>query len=96
MSAKHTPGPWSDDVEEGIPGVFAEDGVAVAYTGEVAGIVRHFQRDNCEADARLIAAAPELLSMLVMLRKHDAASSLLFSRRDEIDALISKATGRPA
>ena len=56
-AAEHTPTPWVVDSEEGVPGIFADDGVIVCYTGEVAGISRHFQRENCEADAAFIVLA---------------------------------------
>ena len=95
----HTKGPWTVDVENGIPGIFADDGVVVCYTGEVAGIGKHFQRDNCEADARLIAAAPDLLEALSHLvdvmtvelsgnRRSDAHTRIAKAR-----AAIAKAKG---
>ena len=61
---KHTPGPWGvDDAGGEAPfGVFAEDGDAVCYLTEnpMGGLgLREYAED--QANARLIAAAPDLL-----------------------------------
>lgn len=72
MSAGHTPGPWIVCVENGDPWgartVFAEDqlenGVISAGGWDwqiAAACVNH---DDYEANARLIAAAPDLLGAL--------------------------------
>lgn len=59
--SKHTPGPWV--VES------ADDAYCIANVGNLVimpggGKVKH---DNTEADARLIAAAPDLLEALEMI-----------------------------
>lgn len=89
MSTKHTPGPWE------WTGLFIEhDGRAIAQ------LLPHGQKPN-EANARLIAAAPELLEAL----KRAISSRILsidFARnrtpeaidlRRQIIAVITKATG---
>jgi hypothetical protein len=63
MSAKHTSGPWSVDGGEEVRGerfvrVTARGGYVVARTK------RNGIDDAAEANARLIAAAPELLEAL--------------------------------
>jgi hypothetical protein len=62
MEAKHTPGPWNTDEQV----IFASSGEAVASTWkfgqfDVGGRGSHAEAD---ANARLIAAAPELLAAL--------------------------------
>ena len=56
MSARHTPGPW-DVVVKGWRSTFTISYQPSGCFGEVAEVYR-------EADARLIAAAPELLAAL--------------------------------
>jgi hypothetical protein len=77
MSAKHTPGPWR--VEDGttlVWGACLNDDettygmgypVALAQTllGSGSPFSREFRIDEAEANARLIAAAPELLSLVM-------------------------------
>lgn len=72
MSAgKHTPGPWVHDTRgQGKPDVRAASGRAVACTWMVCGSAPKSDKGyeaRCEEDranARLIAAAPELLAAL--------------------------------
>lgn len=64
MTYQFTPGPWEVDIEDGIPGVFAEDAQPICYTGEVRGFVHDWQRDTAAGDAHLIAAAPKMLGIL--------------------------------
>lgn len=88
MGTKHTPGPWYPHAtglaRSGLPEFqihWSEDGECVA---EIV---------HGEADARLIAAAPELLEALLKARRfvvssHDAVGDEL----EMIDAAIAKAT----
>lgn len=69
--AKHTPGPWSYDVEINDHGGWeAETQDITIYAGEVAISIystecAEYPDDAaCEANARLIAAAPDLLEAL--------------------------------
>jgi hypothetical protein len=69
MNTKYTPGPWNHAASELTPGRFSiyANG-PIAYTGDNGSGI-----DNAEANARLMAAAPELLKALedaraVMLR----------------------------
>ena len=84
----HTPGPWSA-VEEG---VYCSAGPVVARV-DGRGFEQYAPRDHQERDAnaRLIAAAPDLLSALKSVvslsdRKHEAW--------DAAKAAIKKAEGR--
>lgn len=85
---KHTPGPWTanlSEIDNGAPDtarIKSNKGVGVALTNH--------------ANARLIAAAPEMLKMLVNLQREIKR----LSRNDDpcpnvgdVDALIAKARG---
>lgn len=110
---KHTPGPWvvehglSSDPAKYTPGIDAvgENFTVILYgiknEGEARGI-RGRTDEEQEANARLIAAAPELLEALREVLKHEkwhaaAADEVTPSARAAIkraDAVIAKATGQ--
>jgi hypothetical protein len=79
--SEFTPGPWRYWWEEG-------------YVGEITSasgnLVAGFDTEPNEADARLIAAAPELLGALMML---DIRGGLGLQTHEYIRAIITKATG---
>ena len=102
MSTKHTPGPWAYSTsQEGwsyTVNIFQADNAAPTDGwSDVAYIIKTCageQQAIQEANARLIAAAPELLDAL------NAAEDLLHrmgmqssDAYQEIDAAIAKATG---
>ena len=93
---KHTDGPWIHRKDyDGVWHIDSEDGDEwIAKTVPMRDL---FTKDT-EADARLIAASPDLLEQLVIAR--DALSIWLpkdlISRLDPIDAAIAKATGEGA
>jgi hypothetical protein len=105
MSTKHTPGPWkirnelnrSVDSLKQIPywtvGIDDARGLAIVET-----FARWAPQDQIEANARLIAAAPELLSMVKYCRGIQKAFPDSFKATPEfgaeMDALIAKAEGR--
>ena len=64
----HTPGPWTWKIE-GFDGykLIAKDGTKVADDGSADGEYGGWMNDPNEPNARLIAAAPELLETLVDL-----------------------------
>ena len=92
MSAKHTPGPWKVYAPE-MPGTKATYGIdgpqgqAVVYFG-----ITHKDGINLLADARLIAAAPELLEFArsVVCYAGSAGDDYLADKAREI---ITKAIG---
>jgi hypothetical protein len=103
--SKHTPGPWEvypfitsqvtgDEVSEAGPDTFIQFRVQTA--AEHCCLADVIQSP---ADARLIAAAPELLSALEMIRDadNDCAKDRLpripSPARARIDAAIAKARG---
>ena len=103
MADKHTPGPWrtgredmqSYDGATGEPfaSVYCDDERAEMHLGEKLpyDIARTFG-DECKANARLIAAAPELLESLkefVGLANFDADT--VPKTTEEWDAMVAKA-----
>lgn len=86
MSAQHTPGAWVVSAAS-----FDEETGDVQYTLEGVKLIR-------KADARLIAAAPELLEALIELRRvaddKMAFKSELVAACQKADAAIAKATGQ--
>lgn len=63
MTTKHTPGPWT---MSGANTVHGPDCI-VAFVGTADEEVRRFSGERQNADARLIAAAPDLLAALELL-----------------------------
>ena len=93
METKHTPGPWNTDEQV----IFASSGEAVASTWkfgqfDTGGRGSHAE---AEANARLIAAAPDMLDALhqwaAAERMEDAEE--LENARKSRDAAIAKAEG---
>lgn len=90
----HTPGPWHiNKIGRGY-GVFTQD------THQVAGIIG-LTSERDEANARLIAAAPELLeaakklsALLHELHKEEDPEYLPAPELDDLDLAIQKAEGR--
>jgi hypothetical protein len=98
MTQKHTPAPWheAEDQAHGTRRIYAPDGYMVADAGRI------FRRSSSEmgANARLIAAAPELLEALISARHeiweltHHCTSDEKFKEQyGFIDLAIAKAKG---
>ena len=88
---KHTPGPWSIlDERRGFIVTACDDCYDVATVRNIGN------RDNA-ANARLIAAAPNMLAALQIADRTFAENGLLacHAARQEIRAAIQKATGEP-
>ena len=106
-NAKHTPGPWgveyglSSDPATYTPGIDSpgQDFTVILYgikaKGEACGIHGRTLEEQ-EANARLIAAAPELLDALAsMVRMHEEGATLVGLVGPTIEAAraaIAKAT----
>jgi len=99
MSAKHTPGPWTNQVVNTVSGVCFKVGPFPWKEGELnhACIYADYPNksgyEQCAANARLIAAAPDLLEALLAVLK------VADRKTDEFDmarAAIAKATGDAA
>ena len=98
MSTQHTPGPW--DLEEGSYG----EEIWLGGTGAGMIVVNGWVNGGCmddpvqwaklQADARLIAAAPDLLAACVeFVRKVDAGEARSTKSAEQMRAAIAKATG---
>jgi len=100
MDSKHTPGPWEQTDGHGP----TPHGTAVAQVGGnqylIASCTAYFGREGGQANARLIAAAPELLAALE--QAHMALIGYLPAHRNVVTdaaieaarAAIAKATGQ--
>lgn len=85
MNAKHTPGPWMQ-APLSPTDVIADDRLMIAMAREgMNGIAR----EQAAANARLIAAAPELLAALTHVLDRATMPGFL---RDEVKSAIAKAT----
>jgi hypothetical protein len=97
--AKHTPGPWAVDrdlnIYAGRPMFGTREAIADTYgTNKLS---------ECDANARLIAAAPELLDALRRTRKRLYDGMIILGSSPEFaaegcheaDAAIAKATNTP-
>lgn len=91
MSARYTPGPWV--TADGYGPI--EGGTAVQSTHDsnlICSCTGYYGRDGAQANARLIAAAPELLEALQMLLEFPNTGPATSAAR----AAIAKATGGAA
>ena len=102
MSAsKHTPGPWEVLRVDNILAIMPDPirGKPDSFLG-IATVQEHDEERSAgriEANARLIAAAPELLEALKAITKVNMESAvLIYQRMEEIArAAIAKAEGTP-
>lgn len=89
MSAQHTPAPWSDGLHhQGHLAIQSDNGRLVAFCGAISR--NDGQLENL-ANARLIAAAPDLLACLLDVL--DADGDLDAMDFNRYRAVIAKATG---
>ena len=91
MQTKHTPGPWHIGVRTYHAGrdVYGPKGEPVAVADDAITAT-----PEAEANARLIAAAPELLAALqAIMDDPDAVDHILHLDAVAADAAIAKATG---
>jgi len=90
---RHTPGPWTtDDGHSDCFGVFASDDNAVCYLSEHAEHGNGLRGPETDlANARLIAAAPELAAVLRALVRQTAGAQGIDSPRAPDPALLHAA-----
>lgn len=74
MTTTHTPGPWSLSDEDS-PLLSGADGAYIAQVFSRTNCDIGSLRSNYAADARLIAAAPDLLDALRRVMRHIPADS---------------------
>jgi hypothetical protein len=97
-NAKHTPGPWEiGDYDEELQAVRIRAGGFVPLTPAVA-LAAGLDKPRAYSNARLIAAAPELLEALIQVRAAmpdrtfaTAEAKLVI---DMVNAAIAKAEGK--
>jgi hypothetical protein len=101
MSAQHTPGPWTADWNSGSHGyTIAGDHIAIGTAFSLLG--KRYGTGEASANARLIAAAPELLAALGLLETasrrvaegHEMPDAYLRKMCERARAAIAKAEGR--
>jgi len=104
MSAKHTPGPWTNQVVNTVSGVCFKVGPFPWKEGELnhACIYADYPNksgyEQCAANARLIAAAPDLLEALQAMLTHMGMDEddWIKPTFNQARAAIAKATGDAA
>lgn len=102
---KYTPGPWHVIIDDcshlaGRPGIFASDKLDCAIVHWDGFVQQHWRSargdKEIQANARLIAAAPELLEALQELASEewrDDDDPILMKARGKARLAIAKATG---
>jgi hypothetical protein len=92
--AKHTAGPWRLLPDEG-EGYLRVRGTRLGHRFKVANVMapNFLPRDELEskANARLIAAAPEMLEALQRAAQSAGFQYMTFETREAIDAALAKA-----
>jgi len=89
----HTAGPWA------LPAVDADNRLHVGQVVDGVGVTICIAYGNCAetlANARLIAAAPDLLALAHQYRadlRHPPSADSITRRLAAIDAVLAKATG---
>lgn len=94
--SKHTPGLWAwYNNPHGGAVVYASGGAGIADVLSRSGVASPVQ-ETCEANARLIAASPDLYDAAVeLLSTEPYLSSPAFdSAREKLRAAVAKASGR--
>ena len=88
--SKHTPGPWRVTKRHVVGPVISSDDQS---NGMVAGVCDVYG-DNRNQDARLIAAAPDLLEALHVVGMSAGWQYLTMETRALVEAAMAKAEGR--
>jgi hypothetical protein len=96
----HTPGPWTVDYTDDNLRIYAGDLLIAEVNGSTEHIeVRSLDQETTEANAWLIATAPDLLAALERITARVETLNLFTERGqakvvEQARAAISKATGR--
>ena len=96
----HTPGPWTDKaIDESQWGVYDSRGWSVAQAHQIKVLSADIKQAERTANARLIAAAPDLLAALERLVRQHGSDGIEYSGDHPVAvarAAIAKATGEAA
>lgn len=99
-ASQHTPGPWSYRGTLGPRHVESMGGpcvIEVASTGRQLAIMSGCRTDTQRADARLMAAAPDLLEVLrAITNDRGTWNCMPMHLRDMAGAALARAVGRSA
>lgn len=91
---KHTPGPWiARNLSKGIWAVEAASPHVPGKTQEVCRIAGPWNPENYRRNARLIAAAPELLNMLQRMLDESSSGSVCLCTMEHAENALKKARG---
>ena len=90
MRAQHTPGPWEHTGQGDIVGK-EDNGYGLGYV-DVCSVYLRTVRGRTNANARLIAAAPDLLAALQSVLANSLDSQGLADAHKQARAAIAKAT----
>lgn len=97
MSEQHTPGPWHWEADEVKNDPYGRIRYQVTALGKTVTRVFYSTFEggptNADADARLIAAAPELLSLVIRYRNETPLGNQPHMIAHEADKVIAKVTG---
>jgi hypothetical protein len=85
MTHTHTESPWHLGTRAGNPAIYGKDGAEIAE-------ILHVLNDEWRENARLIAAAPELLAALQLVYSNAGESPEWIRAR--IGSVIAKAEGK--
>lgn len=76
----HTPGPWTSRESDELPGFFYVSSEA----GDIVYLSGGLRPHDCAANARLIAAAPEMLSILQAMLVPNAEVREVYARIEAV------------
>ena len=99
--SKHTPGPWFITNPHSMGTFYIESRIRPGILQEVASCGPTENNDHREANARLIAAAPDLLAALqavldslgALTKRHELLNYMSEQEADSVFAAIAKALG---
>ena len=93
--SKHTPGPWTANRAYRIDKEYGRIALIVPVNGEnpIAEMTPDYIADMTQANARLIAAAPELLEACIGLCSDELTGEQFATRLAYARAIIAKAAG---
>lgn len=94
MDTQHTPGPWKIGAGEALKASVYAGTLMVAFAREQLGQI---DSTTAQANARLIAASPELLDLAYQYlsdMRYPPTGDSLQRRIERAEAIIAKATGQ--
>jgi len=97
MSAKHTPGPWFSPIRS-FGTIYVEAHIGGGLLQEVAACCPTEQPLQQKANARLIAAAPEMLDALIIAYtalEYVSEYAIPLTTHEKVKSSIEHATGKP-